>query len=162
MIKVYNTQEKITSEIQNILEQSDPNIRKTQLKFIPYIIFGILNAESSVAGDIAKMLKDDFSLIQYDSITRRIRRLYRNKYFDPYYFYENVIKYVLAQFKLKHADNVIHIVFDHMYSHDNYTVLLFSKKKKKTCEFPFYFNASKGIKNQTHLLIKLFVTVSKL
>ena len=162
MIKVYNTQEKITSEIQNILEQSDPNIRKTQLKFIPYIIFGILNAESSVAGDIAKMLKDDFSLIQYDSITRRIRRLYRNKYFDPYYFYENVIKYVLAQFKLKHADNVIHIVFDHMNSHVNYTVLLFSMKIEKTCEFPFYFNASKGIKNQTHLLIKLFVTVSKL
>ena len=128
MNKVYNTQEKITSEIENILQLSNPNIRKTQLKIIPYIIFGMLNAESSVAGDIAKMLKDDFSLIQCDSITRRIRRLYSNKYFDPYIFYKKIIKYGLAQFKLKHTDNIIHIVFDHMYSHDNYTVLLFSMK----------------------------------
>lgn len=33
MIKVYNTQEKITSEIQNIIQLSNPNIRKTRRPF---------------------------------------------------------------------------------------------------------------------------------
>ena len=128
MIQVYNNQEKIASKIVEILKFSNPTIRKTQLNIIPYIILGMLSSESSVAGDIAKVLKDDFSLVQYDSITRRIRRLYNNKHFDPNIFYENIIKYVLSTFKLKHSDNTIHIIFDHMYSHDNYTVLLFSMK----------------------------------
>ena len=128
MIQVYNNQEKIASKIVEILKFSNPTIRKTQLNIIPYIILGMLSSESSVAGDIAKVLKDDFSLVQYDSITRRIRRLYNNKHFDPNIFYENIIKYVLSTFKLKHSDNTIYIIFDHMYSHDNYTVLLFSMK----------------------------------
>lgn len=39
-------------------------------------------SESSVSSNIAKELKDDFSLIQFNSITKRIKRLFNNKIFD--------------------------------------------------------------------------------
>ena len=83
MNKVYNSQEEIVSEIKEILLKSNPNIRKTQLKIIPYIIIGMLISESSVASDIAKTLKDDFSLVQHESVIKRIKRLFKNKLFDP-------------------------------------------------------------------------------
>ena len=39
-----------------------------------------------VASDISKHLKDDFSLIQHDSVIKRIRRFFKNKLFNPYFF----------------------------------------------------------------------------
>ena len=62
---IYNNQEDIASKIKYFLLKSDPSIRKTQLKIIPYIMIGMINAESSVACDIVKNLKDDFALIQF-------------------------------------------------------------------------------------------------
>ena len=41
MIKVYNTQEDIASGFAKFLQIADPDIRKTQLNIIPYILFGI-------------------------------------------------------------------------------------------------------------------------
>ena len=137
----YNTQEEIASKISKILKIIDPNMRKTQLNVIPYIIFGMINSESSVTGDIAKVLKDDFSKIHYDSITRRIRRLFNNKHFNAYDFYDKIIKYVIS-----HHDNNIHISFDHMYSKENYTVLLFSMRIGKQ-GIPIHFRTFAGIKN---------------
>ena len=81
---IYNTQKEITSKISNILLKVYPNIRKTQLNIIPAITFGMILAESSSATDISKELKDDFSLIQYDSVVTKIRRFFSNKLFKPY------------------------------------------------------------------------------
>ena len=75
MSKVYNTQQDIARGIEQFLLKVFPDIRKTQLKIIPFIIFGMIQSESTVASDIAKKLKDDFSLIQADSVIKRIRRL---------------------------------------------------------------------------------------
>lgn len=38
MFKVYNTQEDIARGLSDIFQEIIPNIRKTQLKIIPYII----------------------------------------------------------------------------------------------------------------------------
>ena len=84
MNRVYNNQFDFASEMKDFLLKCNPNIRKTQLKFIPFISFGMILSESSVASDIAKTLKDDFSLVQHDSVIRRIKRLFKNKLFDPY------------------------------------------------------------------------------
>ena len=84
-------------------------------------------SESSVASDIAKNLKDDFSLVQHESVIRRIKRLFKNKLFDPYKFYDNVI----SNYKPKHDDKRIHITFDHMFSHDNYTIFMISMRVGK-------------------------------
>ena len=79
MFKVYNTQNDIASSLQNFLLNVDPNIRKTQLNIIPFISLGMILSESSVASDIAKSLKDEFSLVQHESVIRRIKRLFKNK-----------------------------------------------------------------------------------
>jgi len=128
MNKVYNTQENFATEIKNFLLNAIPNIRKTQLKIIPYIVLGMILSESVVASDISKTLKDDFSLIQHTSVVKRIRRLFKNRLFDPYFFYDKIIHFVIATYKKKHSDKRVHIVFDHMFSHDNYTVFMMSMR----------------------------------
>lgn len=131
MNKVYNSQNDIASQMKKFLLKAIPNIKKTQLKIIPYVSLGMILSESSVAGDIAKTLKDDFSLVQHESVIRRIKRLFKNKLFDPYKFYDNIIRYVISNYKVKHADKRVHITFDHMFSHDNYTVFMITMRVGK-------------------------------
>ena len=128
MNKFYNTQQIISSNIKDFLLKVDPHFRKTQLNIIPFIIIGMILSESSTSSDIAKNLKDDFSLVQHDSVVRRIKRLFTNKYFNPYKFYDKIIKHVISNYKKKHKDKRVHIIFDHMFSRDNYTVLMFSMR----------------------------------
>lgn len=140
---IYNTQKEITSKINKILLKVYPNIRKTQVNIIPAIVFGMILAESSSAPDISKELKDDFSLIQHDSVVKRIRRFFSNKLFKPYEFYDSIIKFVINNYKLKHSDKRVHIVFDHMFSHDNYTVFMISLRVGKQ-GIPLWFRCFKG------------------
>ena len=49
MNKLYNPQDEIASKIQQFLLSIFPNIRKSQLKIIPYIIIGMILSESLVA-----------------------------------------------------------------------------------------------------------------
>ena len=106
MNKLYNTQKEIASEISKFLLQSIPDIRKTQLKIIPFIIIGMLLAESVVASDIANKLKDDFSEVQHESVVRRISRFFTNKLFNPYNFYDKIICHVIANYKKKHNEMI--------------------------------------------------------
>ena len=140
---VYNTQLDFASNISNFLSSSCPHLRKTQLNIIPYIIFGMINAESSVSSDIAKHLKDHFSLIQFDSVVKRIRRFFNNKLFDPYLFYHSVISFVISNYKKKHSDKRVHVIIDHMFSHNNYTVLMFSLRIGKQ-GIPLWFRCFDG------------------
>ena len=134
MFKVYNTQSDIASSLQNFLLNVDPNIRKTQLNIIPFISLGMILSESSVASDIAKSLKDDFSLVQHESVIRRIKRLFKNKFFDPYHFYDLVIRYVISNYKPKHNDRRVHI-------------------SKKVQFFPFYCTFFLSFPNHTSLVV---------
>ena len=91
MNKVYNTQSDISSKIFNFLSNNVPSLHKPQLKFIPSVVFGMIMSESIVSSDIARQLKEEFSLVQLDSITRRLRRLLNNPRFDGYLFYHQII-----------------------------------------------------------------------
>lgn len=143
MNKVYNTQEEIATNLKNFLLECFGNIRKTQLKIIPYIVIGMILAESVVASDIAKNLKGDFSLVQHDSVIRRIKRFFTNKLFNPYDFYDKIIRFVISKYKVKHNDKRIHIIFDHMFSHDNYTIFMISLRVGKQ-GIPLWFRCFKG------------------
>lgn len=143
MNKVYNTQEEIATKLKNFLLECFGNIRKTQLKIIPYIIIGMILAGSTVASDIAMKLKDSFSLIQHDSIIKRIKRFFTNKLFNPYTFYDKVIRYVILNYTVKHEDKRVHIIFDHMFSHDNYTVFMITMRIGKQ-GIPLWFRCYKG------------------
>jgi len=144
MNKYYNNQEEISTKIKQFLLKVNSSIRKTQLKIIPYIVIGMILSESSVRLDIAKTLKDEFSLVQLSSVTKRISRLYKNKYFEPYSFYDDCIKYVIANYKKKHKyDKRVHIILDHMYSHDNFTVFMITMRVGKQC-IPLWFRCFLG------------------
>lgn len=146
MNKIYNTQAEIATKIKLFLLRIFPDIRKTQLNIIPFIVIGMLLSESVVSSDIAKNLKDDFSLVQLDSVSRRIRRFFSNKLFNPYLFYQSIIKFVIDNYKKKHNDKRVHIIFDHMYSKENYTILMFSLRVGKQ-GIPIYFRCFEGIHN---------------
>ena len=143
MNKLYNTQEEIATKIKQIFKKIIPNVKKTTLNILPYIIIGMFLSESIVASDISKQLKGDFSLVQHDSVVKRIRRFFKNKLFNPYDFYDKIIKFVIQNYKKKHTDKRIHIVFDHMFSKDNYTVFMITMSVGKQC-IPLWFRCFKG------------------
>lgn len=143
MNKVYNNQTDIARGIAKFLKECSPNIRKTQLNIIPYITFGMMIFESLVPIDIAKRLKEEFSLIQIESIVKRINRLFKNKYFQPYDLYDQIIRNIINNYKVKHNDNKIHIVFDHMFSRDNYTVFMMTMRVGNQ-GIPIWFRCFEG------------------
>ena len=144
MSKLYNTQKDITSNFEIFLLNSVPNIRKTQLNIIPSILFGIIQAESIASSDIAKNLKDNFLDVKLDSVIKRINRFFRNKLFDPYTFYKQIISYAISTYKKKHSDKRVHIIFDHMFSHENYTTLMFTMRLGSQ-GIPIWFKCFKGV-----------------
>ena len=144
MSKLYNTQKYITINFKCFLKKF--HLRKTQLNILPSILFGMIQSESVSAPDIAKVLKDEFSFIQFDSVVKRIRRFFNNSLFDPYLFYKDFISFILDHYKKKHQDKRVHIIFDHMFSHDNYTVFMLSMRIGKQ-GIPIWFQCFKGISN---------------
>lgn len=142
MFKIYNTQEDFATKIKSILLFIYPDIRKTQLKIIPYILIGMFLSESVVAHDIAKQLKGDFSLVQQPSVIKRIRRFFKNKLFLPYVFYDKIIRFVISNYRKKHSDKKVHIVFDHMYSRCHYTVFMITMRIGKQ-GIPLWFRCFK-------------------
>ena len=143
---LYNTQNQITSSIEDFLKINVSCLYRPQEKIIPSIVFGMIVGETVVSQDIARELKDDFSLIQLDSISRRIRRLLNNPRFNGYDFYKEVIKHVINNYKIKHPINRVHLTIDHMYCKENYTVLLVSMRIGKQ-GIPVYFECFKGIRD---------------
>lgn len=143
MSKLYNTQEDFAINFNKFVLNIYPKVRKTQLNIIPYILFGMTKAESSVASDIARELEDKFDFVQHDSNVKRIRRFYNNKLFDGENFYDALIKHVIFNYKKKHKDFRVHIIIDHMFSHDNYTTLMMSMRVGKQ-GIPLWFRSFKG------------------
>ena len=146
MYKFYNTQNDFTSHFSQFLKKAIPDIRKTHLNIIPFIILGMILSESSSSSDIAKVLKDSFSSIQFDFVIKRIRRFFSNNLFNPYLFYQNLIVFVLNSFKFKHIDKTIYITFDHMFSKHNYTVFMFTLRIG-TFGIPIWFKCFKNYSN---------------
>ena len=146
MNKLYNTQKDFAIEFNKFISNVNPDLRKTQLNILPHIIYGMSVAESSALSDIARSLKEEFSFVQYDSIVKRIRRFYNNKLFDANDFYDKLIKHVISTYKKKHDDKRVHVIVDHMFSHDNYTTLMMSMRIGKQ-GIPIWFQSYKGKKD---------------
>lgn len=140
-MKVYYNQEKIASSFRNFFNKFF--ISKPQLKSISYILTGMISAESIVTSDISRKLKDDFSLINLESIERRFRRFFRSFSAIAYSFYSTFICYIISKFSVKHSDNKIHISFDHMFYRDHFTIIVFSLRIGKQ-GIPIWFRCFKG------------------
>jgi len=143
---LYNNQSNITSQFSKFFKHIIPNIRKTQLNIIPSIIFGMISSESVVSFDIAKSLNDELRYAKFDSVVKRINRFWNNSFFDSLSFWDSFINHIINNYKIKHNDKRVHITFDHMFSHDNYTVFMMSMRVGKQ-GIPLYFKIFKGINN---------------
>ena len=142
MSKLYNTQSDITTSLRNFFIKNC-KLRKTQLNILPAIIFGMVSSESCITNDIIKKLKDEFELVHPESVERRIRRFFNNNLFNNYKFYEDCIKAIIKTYKLNHSDNRIHIVMDHMFMKDNFTVFMITMRIGKQ-SIPLWFRCFKG------------------
>ena len=124
-MKSYYNQEKIASSFYKFFSKF--SLSKPHLKSLCYAIIGMIVAESVVISDFFRKLKDDFSLIQLESIERRFRRFFKSFSSSAYsFFYESFISYVISHFCGGHLDKNVHISFDHMFCKDKFTILLFS------------------------------------
>ena len=150
----YNTQEDFASNIKKFFINIGIT-RKTWLNIMPYIIFGMIIAESVVTSDIAKKLKDKFSFIQHESVCRRINRFFKSKTFDIYAFFDLIIKNILINYHLKHIDGKINIAFDHMYCKDRFTILMFTLRIGKQ-SIPLWFRCFKGKHDEDAFQEELF------
>lgn len=128
MYKYYNTQMKLSSDLTKFFKKVYFKLTKPQLKIIPNIILGMIEAESVVTTDIVKKLKGDFSYVNPFSTVRRLERFFNNHKFNVYDFYKSIISNVISSY---HPKGKIYISFDHMYCRDAFTVLLFSLKVGK-------------------------------
>lgn len=142
MYKLYNTQSDITTSLRNFFEKNC-KLRKTQLNILPAIIFGMAISESCVTNDIVKVLKDDFNLVYPTSVERRIRRFFNNKLFDCYTFYKDCITSIINNYKLCHFDNRVHIVMDHMFMRNRFTVFMLTLRIGKQ-SIPLWFKCFEG------------------
>ncbi len=102
MTKLYNIQSDITTGFRDFLKISVPDIKKTQLNFIPSLLFGLIDSESCASSDIATSLKDELKWAQFDSVVKRINRFWSNPLFDGYHFYNSIIRFILDDFIVKH------------------------------------------------------------
>lgn len=128
MNKLYNTQKNLARDLGNFFEKVT-DITKPQKKVIPYIILGMIEAESIVTTDIVKKMKDDFSLVSPFSTVRRLERFFNNKKFDVYKFYDKIILEIMKKYNPK--EKKIYVSIDHMYCRDDFTILFFSMKIDK-------------------------------
>ena len=122
MVKLYNTQANLASDLSNFFKNVVPNISKPHLKIIPYIILGMVQSESVVTPDIVKTFKGDFSFVNPFSSIRRLERFFNNTNFNVYTFYDAIIKHVISNYKLKNKN--VYISFDHMFCRDSFTIFL--------------------------------------
>jgi len=70
----------------------------------------------------------------------------RNDRFNGKLLFKEIIKYIISNYKLKHSDNRIHITIDHMYSKENYTILIASMRIGKQ-GIPICFEVFDGFNN---------------
>lgn len=141
-MKVYYTQDKISSYFKKFFS-SIFSLSKPHLNLLSFIIIGMISAESVVSSDIARKLKDDFSLVLLESVERRFRRFFSSFSSFAYSFYDAFISFVISKFSVKHSDNKIHISLDHMFCKDKFTILLFSLRIGKQ-GIPIWFRCFKG------------------
>ena len=151
MVKLYNTQANLASDLSIFFKNVVPNISKPHLKIVPYIILGMVQSESVVTPDIVKTFKGDFSFVNPFSSIRRLERFFNNTNFNVYTFYDAIIKHVISNYKLKNKN--VYISFDHMFCRDSFTIFLISLRIGKQRHSPLVSLFQRQQRSQRFLFI---------
>ncbi len=141
MRKLYNTFSNISTNFKNFFNNIC-NLSKPQINFISNCLFGMIKSESVVTTDIIKNIPCDyFDETLFSSKEKRFYRFFNNSRFNPYSFYNDIISYIMSNFKSK--NNNVYIAFDHMFCKDKFTVFLLSLKIGRQ-GIPLWFHCFQG------------------
>ena len=148
-MKLYNNKNEITNKFYNFFKNFTDS--KNLLKFLAPLFCSFINSESITYSKIASKLFEDFSSdIKIDSYNRRISRFLNNHRYNLHSITDEIIAYSLSNFKLAHSDTNVHISFDHMFSREKFTVLMFTLRIGKQ-GVPIYFKCFYGKRlNENH------------
>ena len=142
MRKLYNTFSTLSSNFKKFFNIVS-SLSKPQNNFISDCILGMIKAESVVTTDIIKKLpRDYFDESLFSSKEKKFYRFFNNSRFNPYNFYDDIISYVISNYKVKNSN--VYISFDHMYCKDRFTIFLLSLKIGKQ-GIPLWFRCFEGV-----------------
>lgn len=148
MVKLYNNNfDFATFNFNSFFSNIDSSLSKNQKNFLSDFFTSLLSSNSVNFDKIATHLSYKYNNINFDSILKRISRFLNNKNYNFHLLFDNVIKYVISNFKVKHNDNRIYLSIDHMYVKSKFTILMISLRIGKQ-GIPIYFNSFYG-KNHT-------------
>jgi len=103
MNKLYNTNEQISSCLQNFFKEIDLPLSDYRFELFAELIISIILAESAVISDISKKTFS-FNNINDESLHRKIRRFFQSKNFCPYHIFDSIIKHVIVNYKINHPN----------------------------------------------------------
>lgn len=142
MRKLYNTFTDLSRNFKNFFNNIC-SFSKPQNNFISNCIVGMIKSESIVTTDIIKKIpRDYFDESLFSSKEKKFYRFFNNSRFNPYSFFDDIIKHIISNYKIK--NNNVYISFDHMYCKDRFTVFMLSLKIGKQ-GIPLWFRCFEGI-----------------
>lgn len=150
-MKIYNSFEENTSKLKELFLKVSNDLSKPQANNLALIVNRAVNSKSivttSLASEMVSLKKNKF-----DSITKRIYRFWNNKKIDMEQYYDNLIKYVLSNFNIKH-NKTVYIVIDHTFNRDDFTSLVVTLCIGSQ-SIPLYYRCFKEIDDKEAFSIK--------
>ena len=152
MRKLYNTFSNLSTNLITFFNNVC-HLSKPQVNFISNCLIGMIKAESVVSSDIIKKIpRDYFDETLFSSKEKKFYRFFNNSRFQPYSFYNDIISYIISNFKSK--NNNVYIAFDHMFCKDKFTVFLLSLKIGRQ-GIPLWFQCFEGNDNPNAFALSL-------
>ena len=115
MSKLYNTYSDSSINFDKFFYKIDNYLSKNQRNFLVDFFSSLLSSNSINFDKLTLNLSNKYSNINFDSILKRISRFLNNYNNNFHLLFDNVIKFIVSNFNVKHDDNRIFISFDHMY-----------------------------------------------
>lgn len=139
MNKLYNTFSELSSSLAKFFLSISSNISKPQAFNLAYFIIASNDANSIITSSVASKFKGILSKNMPESNERRIRRFLNTEVFNIYNFFDDLVKHVMSNYKVKHSDNNIFICVDHTHNKDDFVTLTITIKIGKQ-SIPIYYD----------------------
>ena len=105
MFKLYNNNFVFsTFNFNSLFSNVDSSLSKNQKNFLSDFFTSLISSNSVNFDKIASILFYKYDNINFDSILKRISRFLNNKNYNFHSLFDNVIKYVISNYKVKHND----------------------------------------------------------
>ena len=150
-MKIYNTFEENTSKLRKLFLKVSNTISKPAANNMALVVNGTINSNSIITDFIAEKM-ESLKELKPDSINKRISRFWNNKNINMELFYDDLIKHVLSNFKIKH-NNRVYIVIDHTFNRDDFTSIVVTLCIG-TQSIPIYFRCFEGVDDKEAFAIK--------